>query len=253
MISANVSNFDELQLLSEMKKWISYNPTTGEILWIKYKAGSRNKIGDPAGYLNGDGYRVIVFNYKKWRAQNIAWLFHYGEMPNCIIDHIDLNPLNNRISNLRKATKAQNSMNTGLKKNSTTGYKGVSVSKSTGKFKSYIKINREQISLGSYLNAIDAAKAYDRAAFKLYGEFCKLNFDYPNGIEDIIINKIPISEKKTSKYRGVRIVNDKILAGISINGKSVHIGTFRSEEEAAIAYDNVAKEKYGIRANLNFN
>jgi hypothetical protein len=90
------------------------------------------------------------------------------------VDHINQNTCDNRKSNLRLASKAQNSMNRGLQANSTTGYKGVSTSK--GKFQAYIKYCGRKVNLGTYTTKEEAASAYDKAAIEFFGEFAVLNF-----------------------------------------------------------------------------
>lgn len=101
--------------------------------------------------------------------------------PKYNIDHIDNNGLNNCRSNLRKCNHSQNGINRGLNKNNTIGYKGVvfmgSISHTNRKKKwhSHIKINYKGKSLGYFHTAEEAAKAYNEAAIKYFGEFASLN------------------------------------------------------------------------------
>lgn len=92
------------------------------------------------------------------------------------IDHKDRNRLNNQRENLRSATGSQNCANVGLRKDSSTGYKGVSFNKQTQKYQTRIEINGKRISLGYYFYAENAAQVYDRAAIELFGEFAYTNF-----------------------------------------------------------------------------
>lgn len=87
-----------------------------------------------------------------------------------VIDHINGNGLDNRKSNLRICSHAENMRNRKLHKDNSSGYKGVS--KNKGKYVARIM----QIYLGRYNNAIDAARAYDAKARELFGNFAKLNF-----------------------------------------------------------------------------
>ena len=91
-------------------------------------------------------------------------------------DHVDLNKLNNCRSNLREATHAQNKHNQKRQRNNTSGYKGVTIQKRTGKFISTLYINNEMIRLGYFDTAEDAALAYDEAAVKYHEEFARTNF-----------------------------------------------------------------------------
>lgn len=90
-------------------------------------------------------------------------------------DHIDNDPLNNRRSNLRLATSAQNVRNTRAGKNNNSGYKGVHFHKGGKRWRAQITVDYKVISLGYFDTAESAALAYNEAASKYYGEFAKLN------------------------------------------------------------------------------
>jgi hypothetical protein len=90
-------------------------------------------------------------------------------------DHKDQNGLNNQRSNLREATQSQQIANQNLRRNNTSGYKGVSWFKRAEKWRAYIRVSRKQIYLGLFMDIKDAAKAYNKAALKYFGEFAVLN------------------------------------------------------------------------------
>ena len=94
------------------------------------------------------------------------------------IDHKDGNGLNNQRYNLRKASDLQNSRNKGIYKNNISGYKGVSFRKQSTKnpYQARIRVNKQEINLGSFSTAIEAALVYDQAAKQYFGEFARLNF-----------------------------------------------------------------------------
>jgi hypothetical protein len=92
------------------------------------------------------------------------------------VDHINNNSLDNRRINLRIVTPSQNGMNKSVNKNGSSKYLGVGWHKKDKKWSSQIRVNGKVISLGHFLNEIDAAKARDRATKKYFGEFGKLNF-----------------------------------------------------------------------------
>lgn len=97
--------------------------------------------------------------------------------PYLFVDHINHNGLDNRKANLRIVTPAQNSRNRVKGKNKKSSkYKGVCLDKETNKWRSAIRFNRKPIHLGYFESEEDAAKAYDEAAEKLFGEFASLNF-----------------------------------------------------------------------------
>lgn len=91
------------------------------------------------------------------------------------IDHIDGNGLNNQKSNLRFCTSQQNQMNQKKIKNTSSIYKGVCWNKRINKWHCQIKINGKMQYLGSHINEVDAAMAYDNRAKELFGEFARLN------------------------------------------------------------------------------
>jgi len=96
--------------------------------------------------------------------------------PKVEVDHKDHNGLNNRRYNLRKATKQQNAANRlrGVV-GTASPHRGVSWHKPRGKFRAYIKVNQRFLHLGLFSSELDAAKAYNDAAVKFFGEFALLN------------------------------------------------------------------------------
>lgn len=89
------------------------------------------------------------------------------------VDHINGNTLDNRRVNLRLVTKAQNSMNKGVQKNSTSGFKGVN--KHQGKWRAHITLDKKQRHLGVFDSKEKAALAYNKAATELHGDYARLN------------------------------------------------------------------------------
>ena len=89
------------------------------------------------------------------------------------LDHRDRNPLNNRKSNLRFCTHAENMRNRGIPKNNTSGYKGV-VKNGKG-WAAQIGINKKTICIGFFKDKLPAAIAYNKAAIKYHGEYACLN------------------------------------------------------------------------------
>ena len=121
------------------------------------------------------GYRYIRINYKLYAEHNLIWIYHNGDIPEGFeVDHRDRNKLNNKLENLRLATRTQNNGNRDTTYG-TSQFKGVYFDKQTGKWRAEIRYQKKRKRLGRFLNELDAAKAYDRAAKELFGEFAKCN------------------------------------------------------------------------------
>ena len=96
--------------------------------------------------------------------------------PKEVVDHINGNPSDCRKSNLRITSQHRNTFNSALPKNSTTGFKGVCWDKKEKKYMAHIHPNGKMKFLGYYNSPIDAALAYDKAAFLYFGEYARPNF-----------------------------------------------------------------------------
>ena len=163
--------------LEELKECLDYNPDTGVIIWKK-KTGINSpiKIGQEAGWdkvkTETLSYRVIRFNHTLYKAHRLAYYMHHGTDPrNTDIDHEDGNGLNNKINNLRVATRSENGRNRKLQKNNTSGATGVTWHKVRKRWVAAIKVNGKQIHLGVYINKEDAIQARKEAEKKYFGKF----------------------------------------------------------------------------------
>lgn len=215
---------------SRLKELLYYDIETGSFTNLTTRSHLARK-GNIAGTLTSTGYVYIALMGKKYLAHRLAWLYCYGTMPTSIIDHIDGNKENNRIDNLRLATKSQNVSNS-IKKN-TSLYRGVS--KNRANFSSRISILGIITELGTYATAEEASIVYEQAAKTLQGEFY-LDPQY-NYSKDILVKRIDRAIG-TSGYRGVWKVGKKFQAIISKNSKRVYLGTFNTAEEASKAYED---------------
>lgn len=92
-----------------------------------------------------------------------------------LVDHKDNNPLNNQRSNLRLCSKKENQKNVRVHRDNPSGFIGVSWRPSRNKFRARIYDNGKEVSLGHFINAVDAAVAYNIAAIRVHGEFANLN------------------------------------------------------------------------------
>ena len=119
------------------------------VLYWKIAPSNNVKEGNKAGRVRSDGYAGISINDKRFYTHRLIFLYHHGHMPECV-DHIDNSPLNNRIENLREATRSQNSTNMVMRKSNTSGFKNVYWSKKTKKWVVQIRVNKKTKSFGHY-------------------------------------------------------------------------------------------------------
>lgn len=156
----------------DLYKELLYNAGTGIFTWLK--PAQKRVVGNVAGCITPSGYVVICVNRKLYRAHHLAWLYVHGELP-LLIDHINGNRSDNRISNLRPATHSQNSKNRKVSKKSKSGLKGVYLEKRTGRWEAQICTNGKNIYLGTFKSPHEAHEAYCIKAMELHGEFCRFN------------------------------------------------------------------------------
>jgi hypothetical protein len=100
--------------------------------------------GEKIGSKMSNGYLNVALNKKKYLIHRLIFLYHYGYLPK-FIDHIDGNPANNTIENLREATMAQNMCNTKIRIDNTSGTKGIHFNKQKKKWQSKLWVRGKQI------------------------------------------------------------------------------------------------------------
>jgi len=145
-----------------LKKLLHYDPETGIFTWLVSTA-RRVKVGDVAGTIMNQGYRAISIDGKKYKAHRLAFLYMTGKFPTNGTDHIDGDPANNRWTNLRECTTAENAQNTASHKNSSSKYVGVGWHKGGQKWRAQIKINGKKKHLGLFETEAEAYAAYCKA------------------------------------------------------------------------------------------
>lgn len=140
------------------------NPETGVIRRID---GKPEIVPHQGGYL-----RWSIFG-ERYLAHRLMWLYVHGEFPDCYIDHINRDTSDNRISNLRLASRSENKQNQRTYKNNTSGHRGVRFKPDQGKWQAVIGHEGKRFSLGSFLHFDDAVAAYRSASLRLhkYGVF----------------------------------------------------------------------------------
>jgi hypothetical protein len=129
--------------------------------------GARWKAGTSLGHPTKSGYQLASVDYGMYKLHRLIWLWHYGEFPENQLDHIDGNPSNNRIENLRNATDAQNMQNQRkARANNKLGIQGVY--KVKNRFRAVLTTHGKGKHLGYFSTAEEAHEAYVLAKRKLH-------------------------------------------------------------------------------------
>lgn len=149
-----------------LRELLDYDPDTGVFTW-KISRRGRVKAGDVAGALRHDGYIQIGIDGRLHQAHRLAWLYVTGESPPSEIDHISCVRTDNRIANLRLATRSENQQNQSkAQKRNKTGFLGVSPHQ--GKFQAQIKVDGKVRTIGRFPTPEAAHAAYLEAKRQLH-------------------------------------------------------------------------------------
>lgn len=183
----NVAKLDFTpELVALMHHCFNYNPETGDLIWRYRPEMSPMRNGHFAGRVAGYKHcpcgkpKAVIVNVKLGgvkqhiRAHRIIYSMLVAPLAaDQEIDHKDGNPLNNRIANLRLATRVQNMHNIGKKKRKHS-FLPKGVARHGKKYRASIMVNRITMNLGSFLTPELAGAAYSNAAIKHMGQFAKL-------------------------------------------------------------------------------
>lgn len=155
----------------ELIKVLKYNPETGHFIWKK-SSSNRVKDGSRAGTMKGNRYIYIQINGKKYTLHRLAFLYMTRSFPKDQADHINRIKNDNRWCNLRECTRSQNIINTHIRKDNTSDYKGVHWRKDRNKWRAQIlKIGWSK----TFICKHDAARVYNAKAKEQWGEFAYQN------------------------------------------------------------------------------
>lgn len=169
--------------ISRLTELLSYDPETGKITWRVNRYANHNSLAAAAGSIVGSitvsGYRFVridqKFNVYLHRA---AWAMHHGEWPEGDVDHINMDRLDNRIINLRIASRSQNLSNRGANRNNKLKTKGVTLTKN-GRFNAEIWKDYKKHYIGRFDTLDEAREAYFSKAKEIHGEFARIELSPP--------------------------------------------------------------------------
>ena len=167
-----------MNIVSKLKNHFHYDPESGDIFRKKKwrdqpamtKVGSKTCNGRYLSSSMGSVY---------YRAHIIAWALMTDQLPENEIDHINGDGCDNRWVNLRQATRQQNNINQTIRKDNTSGFKGVVKQSRSKTWKVQLNVDGKRCSKTGFTSKEQAAHAYDLWAVDVYGSFAKLNYRRP--------------------------------------------------------------------------
>lgn len=178
----------ELPSIDCLRKMLRYNPDTGRLFWLErtpemFCDGPRDAKTNcnvwNARYagkeaftsISASGYRFGSLFNRSHRAHRVAFAISTGAWPQNDMDHINGDRLDNRLSNLREATRSENLRNSWRPEANNSGVKGVSWCRKKKLWRATIKASGKQVGLGYFANIDDAKEAVHAARAKLHGAF----------------------------------------------------------------------------------
>jgi len=157
-----------------LRQLLRYDPLTGLFVWL-VRPNGRVPAGRIAGSPNKDGYIQIKIKGRLFGAHRLAWMHVHGGWPAEEVDHKNGKRSDNRIDNLRIATRVDQMANLSVPKSNTSGFKGVSRDKTGRRWRANIIIGGKQKHLGIFDTPELAHEAYAAAAISKSGEFARLS------------------------------------------------------------------------------
>lgn len=154
---------------ARLKELLHYDPETGHFTWLANQG--RARAGQTAGTTDKVGYVVVRVAGRFYKAHRLAFLYMRGEIPPDDVDHINRVKGDNCWRNLRLATRPENLANIGLLRSNTSGYRGVSWRKSSGRWQAFGSRDRRRVHLGFFDDLIEAATAAQKWREENFGIF----------------------------------------------------------------------------------
>lgn len=145
-----------------LREIVSYDKSTGVFTSLVDIAGNVF-AGQPRGIRLDRGYLGMSVDGRRYLAHRLAWLYVHGAFPDGHIDHINGVTSDNRIDNLRVVTRSENMHNTALYRNNTSGFRGVTMNRQTGRWVAQLYLHGKVICLGTFATPQEASAAYEKA------------------------------------------------------------------------------------------
>jgi hypothetical protein len=155
-----------IELLREL-----FDYADGFLYW-RVNKGPKAQKGSRAGAVNTEGYWLVGINRKKYLAHRLIWVMH-GNSPVALLDHINGDRLDNRIENLREADPGINMRNMRIRKDSTSGVKGVSQIRNTGRWTGQVWHKGQLYRTRLFDCKHECAAAVRKLRESLHGEFSR--------------------------------------------------------------------------------
>lgn len=152
--------------MGRLRELLDYDAARGVFSWTTTRG--KTSAGSVAGTTRRDGYIQICIDGRLYLAHRLAWMYVHGAWPNAALDHVNRVKPDNRISNLREASKSQNAQNTSLRSTNTSGVKGVYWCARECRWIANIRLNGKQKHIGSYNTVEEAAEARRCAEIQLH-------------------------------------------------------------------------------------
>jgi hypothetical protein len=163
-------------MIEELRAALEYDAISGELIWkhrdnmpacVNWMAGTVVR-STPHNNGSGNSYLRVCVNRKHYFFHRVAWMLAHGEIPDgCVIDHIDGDGTNNRLSNLRVVPHVINSRNQKRSKNCKSGVMGVTWAPVKNKWLARISSGKHRKFLGLFDQFEDAVAARKRAEREL--------------------------------------------------------------------------------------
>lgn len=150
-----------------LRKELQYNPETGKFLWLLHRKGRRGTVGT----VNKHGYLVITMSGRRIMAHRLAWFYMTGVWPAEELDHIDRDTSNNKFNNLREASHSENSVNSKIREDNSSGHPGICWDRQKMKWKVQISSSGNKRIQKHFYDFDQAVRFYKETAASLFKEF----------------------------------------------------------------------------------